>query len=77
MGLGDLLRELRLMKGQDGYRYCLAWLVVAIHICARPSLIAFGLWILGSRAGDGAGNLTMNSLLTLVAFAIQKYFQHG
>ena len=45
MGLGDLLRELRLMKGQDGYRYCLAWLVVAIHICARPSLIAFGLWI--------------------------------
>jgi hypothetical protein len=77
MGLGDLLKELRLMKGQHGYRYCLAWLVVAVHTCARPSLIAFGIWVLGSRTVDGTESQAMNSLLKLVAFAIQKYFQHG
>ena len=52
MHLAELLKELRLMKGQAGYRYCLAWLTVLIHIGARPAATVFLAWLALSSGLD-------------------------
>ena len=52
MHLVDLLRELRLLKGQEGYRYCLAWLVVLFHIGAKPLVTIFLFWLAVSNGLD-------------------------
>ena len=52
MHLAELLKELRLMKGQAGYRYCLAWLTVLIHIGARPTATVFLAWLAFGRGLD-------------------------
>ncbi|MBB5202949.1 hypothetical protein HNQ51_000242 [Inhella inkyongensis] len=39
--LAALLRELRLLRGQPWYRYCMAWLIVAAHSSARVGLLWF------------------------------------
>jgi hypothetical protein len=35
VGLAALLRELRLLSGQPGYRYCMSWVLVLTHIAMR------------------------------------------
>lgn len=35
VGLAALLRELRLLRGQPGYRYCMSWLLVLTHLAFR------------------------------------------
>lgn len=45
MHLAQLLKELRLLKGQAGYRYCLAWLTVLIHVGAKPAGALFVAWL--------------------------------
>ena len=52
MHLVDLLRELRLLKGQEGYRYCLAWLAVLFHIGAKPLVTIFLFWLAVSNGID-------------------------
>ena len=51
MHLVDLLRELRLLKGQEGYRYCLAWLAVLFYIGARLVTV-FLFWLAVSNGLD-------------------------
>ncbi len=38
-GLAGQLRELRLLRGQPGYRYCMAWGLVLLHLSARGALL--------------------------------------
>jgi len=35
ISLAALLRELRLLNGQPGYRYCMSWFLVLTHIGLR------------------------------------------
>lgn len=35
ISLAALLRELRLLNGQPGYRFCMVWLLVLTHIAMR------------------------------------------
>lgn len=61
MNLVSHLRELRQLKGQAGYRYCLAWLVVLIDVVLRPRvvfLLTFWLVAQFDRAGSFATALT-------------------
>lgn len=39
IGLAALLRELRLLNGQPGYRYCMSWLLVLTHIAFRGLVV--------------------------------------
>lgn len=52
MDLIGLLRELRLLKGQSAYRFCLAWLVVFSHVVVRPSIICLCVVVYISRLDD-------------------------
>ena len=52
MHLVQLLKELRLLKGQAGYRYCLAWLAVLIHVGAKPAGALFVAWLAISSGLD-------------------------
>ena len=72
MGAADLLKELRLLKGQQGYRYCMAWLVVLTHLLARPSLILATL-LLAYQLTDEAASLS--SLWRIVVRAFVSYLQ--
>jgi hypothetical protein len=35
ISLAALLRELRLLNGQPGYRFCMVWFLVLTHIAMR------------------------------------------
>lgn len=72
MGVADLLKELRLLKGQQGYRYCMAWLVVLTHLLARPSLILATL-LLAYQLTDETASLS--SLWRIVVRAFVSYLQ--
>lgn len=45
MHLVELLKELRLLRGQQGYRYCMAWLTVLIHVGAKPTGTLLIAWL--------------------------------
>ncbi len=65
MHLAELLKELRLMKGQAGYRYCLAWLTVLIHIGARPAATVFLAWL---AVGSGLDLRLAKALLSALPY---------
>jgi len=35
ISLAALLRELRLLNGQPGYRFCMSWFLVLAHVALR------------------------------------------
>ncbi len=42
VGLAALLRELRLLGSQPGYRYCMSWVLVLAHMAMRGIV---GWWV--------------------------------
>lgn len=54
MNPASLLRELRLLKSQPGYRFCMIWGLVLIHLSLRavalvavPSWVVWKFWLQG------------------------------
>ena len=41
ISLAALLRELRFLNGQPGYRFCMSWFLVLTHIAIR----GFAVWV--------------------------------
>lgn len=53
MDLVELLRELRLLKGQPAYRFVLAWAAVVLHeVRDRKVIAAFVAWLAVDRGFD-------------------------
>ncbi len=57
MDFVDQLKELRLLKGQEGYRYCLAWVAVLTRPLAKPLATVAVTWLcikngIGTRLFD-------------------------
>lgn len=75
MGVADLLKELRLLKGQQGYRYCMAWLVVLTHLLARPSLILATLLLAYHFNNETTFGKALSGLWRIVARAFVTYMQ--
>lgn len=63
MHLVELLRELRLLKGQQDYRYLLAWLVVLVQLVTRPVATIFLAWL---ALGSGLDLRLARALLALI-----------
>lgn len=51
MGLEKLLRELRLMAAQPGYRFVLAWGVVLMQVVLRYVAVPIGALLIANRFG--------------------------
>ena len=74
MDLVSLLRELRLLKGQAGYRFCMAWLVVAGHVCTRPPVISM-LAVLYLTHFEVLDSAVAKGLLSLLSRTIVQIFR--
>lgn len=75
MDLAKLLRELRLLNGQQGYRYCMAWAVVVTHLLARPTLIFLVLWTVQKFDHGTAVGKFLSSVAPMFARVLGKYLQ--
>lgn len=75
MSLADLLKELRLLKGQRGYRYCMAWLVVLTHLLVRPTLVFLALWVIQRSGDDTTVGKAISALMPIVIRAVGRYLQ--
>lgn len=75
MGVSDLLRELRLLKGQQGYRYCMAWLVVLTHILVRPALLFLILLVIHRSNDETTIGKVISVLWSAVGHALTQYMQ--
>ncbi len=71
MGVADLMKELRLLKGQQGYRYCLAWLMALTHILARPTLLL--LLVIQGTDTDTAIGKSLSAWVPLLVQAVRRY----
>ena len=76
MNLADLLKELRLMKGQQGYRFCLAWVAVLAQLLIRPGLLLFALLAAETWTDDGSG-AGISALMRLTVRVLGRYLQLG
>jgi hypothetical protein len=75
MGLVDLMKELRLMKDQQGYRYCMAWFVVLTHLLARPTLVLLILWLIQRFDHDTMVGKAIAALVPVAARVLSRYMQ--
>ena len=71
MGLAELMKELRLLKGQGVCRYLLSWLLVFLHVCTKSKMFAllFVAWVWvreGSAQGSTASKLPPELIYALV-----------
>jgi hypothetical protein len=75
MGVADLMRELRLLKGQQGYRFCMAWVIALTHILARPTLILLFLLAAPGVNEDTAIGKAMSAWVPMLIRALNRYLQ--
>ena len=75
MGLADLMKELRLLKGQQGYRFCMAWLLVLTHLLARPTLVLLVLLVIQRIDGDTPIGKAISGLVPIFVRALSQYLQ--
>ena len=73
MGVADLMKELRLLKGQQGYRYCMAWLVVLTHLLTRPVLALLVLFVVQKVNDETPVARAISSLVSIFARAVGQY----
>ena len=73
MGVADLMKELRLLKGQEGYRYCMAWLVVLTHLLTRPMLALLFLFVVQRVHDDTPVAKSISGLVSIVVRAVGQY----
>ena len=63
MHLVNLLRVLHDFKGQEGYRYCLAWLAVVLYLGINALVTVLFLWLAVSY---GLGSGVTRALLSVL-----------
>lgn len=68
MSLHQELRELRLMRGQSGYRHLLGWILVVIGLCRAPIIWVAVAWF---TTQSGAKPAALKAIAPLVAEAIR------
>lgn len=73
MGVADLMKELRLLKGQQGYRYCMAWLVVLTHLLTRPMLALPFLFVVQKVNDDTPIAKAISGLVSIFVRAVGQY----
>jgi hypothetical protein len=68
----DEMRELRLMKGQEGYRFCMQWLLVFVKRCRWPTCLAMVIWLATSQGSSTKVSDALLSLTPLIVRAMGK-----
>ena len=73
MGVADLMKELWLLKGQHGYRYCMAWLVVLTHLLTRPMLALLFLFVVQRVNDETPVAKAISGLVSIFVRAVGQY----
>jgi hypothetical protein len=72
MGLADLMKELRLLKGQGVCRYLMSWLLVFVHVCSQSKMfLLLVLLSIGATEGTVVKNAASKFVPVVVHFLVQ------